>query len=942
LAPLGVTPLKLAEAISIKPTANPDFVMMSVEAFGNLRGMVELANMYGNEVSEYTREIQIREAQAINKLLREQVDQVNEKLRVLTAELREFSESGFVDYGRETESEINNLVTLRTELQTRKMELEQVRAQIQALGGSAVAPATKLEQAREELKALLLTMKPAHPEVQRKQAEIKQLESRPDGGGSAAGLGVGTNPLMLSMIELRSKEPALEKRISEIVNTLKGAEGRLSTSGRITKDVEFEIKLAERKQMEKSRDELETKERESREFIQGSRGYFAVNSPATIDNVGYKNRWMKVSLLTIFAAMVGLLGATALVMFTEMLDTTIRTPEDINRITKLPVLATLGDLRKMSATQQVNWAFRTLTLLKGKLSRDADQALVCGIISANHGEGRSTWVNLLVSAASQRGLRVLTVDTKAAAAPAAAPVEPVKAPVKTESPEQSQKAKSEEARNAPETALAKEENNVLNTPAKVAEQLQDPTSQALVHIPLPGWVWSLERRKQWQNALEYWKEIDNLVIFVELPPACEQEAILLAEQLPQCIWLTGSGMADAAETAAHLETLRHARCNVVGAVLNHAPPPVLSNKITRWFSKTTSAVVLLGSLFLGTVDLRAQDADPQVQFAVGQQEQAAEIQAPPTFSGTARRQRAKWQERLTLGPGDSIDIHFYGNSALSRTNVLIGPDGRISYLQANGLQASGLTIEELRQKIDETLAEFYTSPRTMVIPVAFNSKKYFMLGKVNAKGAYPLDRPLTLLEAVARAKGLETGLYQRTTVEMADLGRSFIVRGNEKLPVDFERLFLEGDLTQNISLEPNDYIFFASTGANDIYVLGEVMNPGPLGFVSDATVLTAIADRGGYAEKAFKKRVLVIRGSLSEPETFVVDTGSALDARSRDFQLQPRDIVYVSRRPWAKAEDLLDEAASSFIQGAVTTWAGVNVGPIITKRLLPRARPSND
>jgi len=216
-----------------------------------------------------------------------------------------------------------------------------------------------------------------------------------------------------------------------------------------------------------------------------------------------------------------------------------------------------------------------------------------------------------------------------------------------------------------------------------------------------------------------------------------------------------------------------------------------------------------------------------------------------------------------------------------------------------------------------------------------------MLGKVNSKGAFPLDRPLTLLEAVARAKGLETGLYQRTTVEMADLGRSFIVRNGEKLPIDFEKLFLDGDLNQNVAIEPNDYVFFASTGANDIYILGEVMNPGPLGFVQSATVMTALADRGGYSDKAFKKRVLVIRGSLKEPETFVVDTGATLDAAKRDFRLQPRDIVYVSRRPWAKAEELLDEAASSFIQGMVTTWAGVNVGPIIKKRLLPRAR-NND
>ena len=371
------------------------------------------------------------------------------------------------------------------------------------------------------------------------------------------------------------------------------------------------------------------------------------------------------------------------------------------------------------------------------------------------------------------------------------------------------------------------------------------------------------------------------------------------------------------------------------SLLNYAPPPFLNSRIARWFNRSAAALLLCASLSAGFAAEGDGASTEELQLTPGQEQTLA-------FSANPKRKRAKWQERLTLGPGDIVDIHFYGNSALSRTNVFIGPDGRINYLQATGLPAAGLTIEELKAKLDKELSEFYPAARTMVIPAAFNSKKYFMLGKVNAKGAYPLDRPLTLLEAVARAKGLETGLYQRTTVEIADLGRSFIVRENEKLPVDFERLFLEGDLSQNISIEPNDYIFFASTGANDIYVLGEVMLPGPLGFVQSASVVSAIADRGGYTDKAFKKRVLVVRGSLNEPETFVVDSGSVLDARFRDFKLQPRDIVYVSRRPWVKAEELLDEAATSFIQGAVTTWAGVNVGPIITKRLLPRARNSNE
>src|SRR6185295_2156965 len=229
----------------------------------------------------------------------------------------------------------------------------------------------------------------------------------------------------------------------------------------------------------------------------------------------------------------------------------------------------------------------------------------------------------------------------------------------------------------------------------------------------------------------------------------------------------------------------------------------------------------------------AESATPRGELQPAQTKVTAQPAVMQTaLSANAKRQRAKWQEHLTFGAGDSIDIHFYGNPSLSRTNVFIGPDGRINYLQATGVNAAGLTVEELRQKLDEELKDYYPAPRTIVLPSTFASKKYYMLGKINVKGSFDLDRPLTLIEAVAKAKGLETGLYQRTTVELADLGHSFIVRDGQKLPVNFEKLFLDGDLSQNVPIEPNDYIYFASTAAQDIYVLGEVINPGPLGFVS--------------------------------------------------------------------------------------------------------------
>src|SRR2546429_9394314 len=111
-----------------------------------------------------------------------------------------------------------------------------------------------------------------------------------------------------------------------------------------------------------------------------------------------------------------------------------------------------------------------------------------------------------------------------------------------------------------------------------------------------------------------------------------------------------------------------------------------------------------------------------------------------------------------------MDIPLYGHPDLPRTNIFVGPDGRISYLQVQGLRVEGMTIEELRARLDEELTKYFNVARTIVIPTVFSSKKYYVLGKVNSKGVYSLDRPMTIIEAVARAQGFEKGLFERNTI----------------------------------------------------------------------------------------------------------------------------------------------------------------------------------
>src|SRR5207249_2439659 len=251
---------------------------------------------------------------------------------------------------------------------------------------------------------------------------------------------------------------------------------------------------------------------------------------------------------------------------------------------------------------------------------------------------------------SQRGLRVLTVATRPSPngkgrevvvneMPDTSDVRPQTPAADKTSP--ASRGASESQRQG--AALA---HNILSHPEQVAEQLISPDAPPVVHIPLPGWVWNYERRKEWHTALEHWYKIENVVILVELPPASVPEAVLLAEHVPQLIWLSG-GEADPAQTRRELATLRHARCNLVGAVLNRETVPVVRNSLLQWTASVAIGFAL-SALTTRAADPVAADPDaPEPAQAVVK----SEVKSPetkPSLTVAASRRRAPWQERLTL------------------------------------------------------------------------------------------------------------------------------------------------------------------------------------------------------------------------------------------------------------------------------------------------------
>ncbi|MEM9282078.1 MAG: polysaccharide biosynthesis/export family protein, partial [Verrucomicrobiota bacterium] len=288
-----------------------------------------------------------------------------------------------------------------------------------------------------------------------------------------------------------------------------------------------------------------------------------------------------------------------------------------------------------------------------------------------------------------------------------------------------------------------------------------------------------------------------------------------------------------------------------------------------------------------------------------------------------------WQTRYTLGPGDVLTFSVFARPDLLRENVPIAPDGTVSYLQAVGVNAMGLTLDELRDAISKELSVYQNNAKVIITPSTVGSKEFSIIGRVRQPGSYPLDRPTSILEALSLAQGVETNTVRGSAFELADFERSFVARNGQKLDVDLAKLYYQGDFSQNAFLEPDDYIYVASSLENEIYVLGAVINPGRYKIPTRLTVAQAIAEAGGFDQYAYRMRVLIISGSIHEPETRLVNMKDILSGRERDVVLTNRDIVFVNERPFEMLERALDSAIFTFLQTVTSEAIELNYDTLV-------------
>jgi protein involved in polysaccharide export with SLBB domain len=281
---------------------------------------------------------------------------------------------------------------------------------------------------------------------------------------------------------------------------------------------------------------------------------------------------------------------------------------------------------------------------------------------------------------------------------------------------------------------------------------------------------------------------------------------------------------------------------------------------------------------------------------------------------------------FTLGPGDQFEAEIIG-TPLSRQIVTVGPDGRVYFNLLPGLDVWGLNLTQAKALLERELGKYISAASVSLTLQTVASQHVWVLGRLNRPGIYPLAGPTTLLESLALAGGTARSLSDVTSEELADLRHSFIVREGNFLPVDFHRLMREGDMTQNIYLRADDFVYVPSSLSQEVYVLGAVKFPRALPFSDRMTLVSAMAnasgplrydwleqtDPGPFTKDAYLSHVAIVRGSLATPQIAVVDYGDIVKGRAPDVRLEPGDIVYVPNSPYTQLKRYLNLVLNAFV-----------------------------
>ncbi len=268
---------------------------------------------------------------------------------------------------------------------------------------------------------------------------------------------------------------------------------------------------------------------------------------------------------------------------------------------------------------------------------------------------------------------------------------------------------------------------------------------------------------------------------------------------------------------------------------------------------------------------------------------------------TYRLTREETSTPYRLNVGDEIQVESFTDSEINK-NLLIQPDGTITLRLLGQVHATGRTVVQLRDALEEAYKKYYKIPAITVTPLKVNTKLEDLRATIDRRagiGGQSQAVRITPEGTVAlpaigsvQAQGLTLPELQ---IELNESYRQ-VVEGIQVIPILVQR------------------------APRYVYVLGEVFKPGRYDLTGPTTAIQAISMAGSWRVGANLRQIVVFRrGDDWRLLATMINLEGALQGRTPcpkgEIWIDDSDVIIVPKGKILQADDFIELVFTRGIYG---------------------------
>jgi len=263
-----------------------------------------------------------------------------------------------------------------------------------------------------------------------------------------------------------------------------------------------------------------------------------------------------------------------------------------------------------------------------------------------------------------------------------------------------------------------------------------------------------------------------------------------------------------------------------------------------------------------------------------------------------------------LNVGDEIRVESFTDPALTR-DLILQPDGTITLRLLGQVHATGKTVTQLRDELEQLYLKYYKVPSITVTPLKVNTKLEDLRATVDRRAGVGGQSQMVKVTPEGTVSLPVIGAVAAQGLTLPELQKEL----NERYREDIEGIEVVPVLVQR--------------APRFVYVLGEVRNPGRYELTGPTTVIQAISMAGSWNVGSNLRQVVVFRrGDDWRLMATMVNLQAALYGNQPcpqgEIWLSDSDVVLVPKDRILVADEFINLVFTRGIYGVFPVVAAVN------------------